>query len=117
MKTMFSNNVYDKLKFLAQIVLPALGTLYATVSGLYKWPNTEEVVGTVMAVDAFLGILLGLSTAGYNKSDERFDGEINVVEKPDGKTIMDMQLNKHEDPNDLKNEKTVLFRVNSSKAE
>jgi len=116
MQNFLPSKVYDFLKFVAQIALPAVGTFYATVSGLNHWPNTEEVVGTIMAVDLLLGTLLGLSTLAYNKSDDRFDGEINVVEHPDGKTVMDMQLNKHEDPTDIKDEKQVLFRVNTTKA-
>jgi len=112
MNLFLSNSVHDKLKFLAQIVLPAFGTLYAAVSGTWGWPNTEEVVGTVVAVDFFLGTLLGLSTLNYNRSDRKFDGEINVVEGADGKTLMDMQLNKVEDPTQIADQKQVLFKVN-----
>lgn len=64
-----SNNVYDVLKFIAQIVLPALGTLYFALAGIWGFPYGEEIVGTVTAVDAFLGALLGLSTAQYNKRE------------------------------------------------
>jgi len=114
MNSFLSNKAYDALKFVAQIVLPALGTLYATVSGLMGWPNTEEVVGIIIAVDLFLGTLLGLSTKAYNNSDEKYDGEINVVEQPDGRTLMDMQLNKVEDPTEIIDKKEVLFRVNGA---
>jgi hypothetical protein len=79
----FSNKVYDKLKFVAQILLPALGTLYATVSGLNHWPNTEEVVGTIMAVDFFLGTILGLSTTQFNKNDPRNVGTLEVDNSSD----------------------------------
>jgi hypothetical protein len=66
-KMQFTNKVYDVLKFVAQIFLPALGTLYFALAGIWGFPYGEQVVGTIMAIDAFLGVLLGLSTAKYNK--------------------------------------------------
>jgi hypothetical protein len=59
--------VYDILKFIAQIVLPAAGTLYFALAGIWNWPYGEQIVGTITAVDAFLGALLGISTVAYNK--------------------------------------------------
>lgn len=64
----FNNKVYDVLKFVAQIFLPAVGTLYFALAGIWGLPYAEQVVGTIMAVDAFLGVMLGLSTASYNKA-------------------------------------------------
>ena len=73
-----SNKVYDVLKFIAQIVLPAIATLYFKLAHIWALPYGKEIVGTIAAVDFFLGALLGISTARYNKSDEftgldRFD--------------------------------------------
>ena len=62
-----SNKMYDVLKFIALIVLPALGTLYFTLSGIWNFPYGEEVVGTITAIDTFLGALLGISNAAYKK--------------------------------------------------
>ena len=62
-----SNKLYDVLKYVAQIVLPALGTLYFALAGIWGFPYGEEIVGTIMAIDAFLGALLGISTVKYNK--------------------------------------------------
>lgn len=64
-----SNKVYDVLKFIAQIILPALGTLYFALASIWGLPYGEEIVGTITAVDAFLGALLGISTAKYNKAN------------------------------------------------
>ena len=64
-----SNSAYDKLKFLAQIVLPALGTLYFALASIWNWPFGEQIVGTLTALDAFLGALLGISTSNYNKRE------------------------------------------------
>lgn len=65
-----SNKVYDILKFIAQVVLPALGTLYFALAGIWNWPLGEQVVGTITAIDTFLGVLLGISTSKYNKAGE-----------------------------------------------
>lgn len=62
-----SNKVYDALKWIVMIVLPACATLYTMLSGIWGFPYTEEVVGTITAVDTFLGVLLGISTVQYNK--------------------------------------------------
>jgi hypothetical protein len=64
---MISNRTYDVLKYIAQIVLPALGTLYFALSTIWGLPYGEQVVGTITAIDAFLGALLGISTAQYRK--------------------------------------------------
>lgn len=63
----FSNKTYDKLKWIAQILLPAIGTLYFALAQIWCFPYAEQIVGTVTAVDTFLGILLGISTYNYNK--------------------------------------------------
>ena len=62
-----SNNLYDILKWLVIIVLPAAGTLYAALSTVWGWPYSEEVVTTITAVDTFLGAVLCISAATYNK--------------------------------------------------
>lgn len=64
-----SNKVYDILKWIAMVVLPALGALYFALAGIWGLPFGEHIVGTVTAVDAFLGVVLGVSTAQYNKSN------------------------------------------------
>lgn len=68
---MFSNNTYDILKAIAQYVLPAIGTLYFAIASIWGLPYGEEIVGTITAVDAFLGALLGISTVQYNKENDQ----------------------------------------------
>lgn len=68
-----SNKTYDILKFIAQIVLPAVGTLYFALAKIWGLPYGTEIVGTITAVDTFLGALLGLSSNKYYK-DEFWDG-------------------------------------------
>ena len=72
-----SNKTYDILKWVAQIVLPALGTLYFALSAIWGLPYGEQVVGTITAIDAFLGALLGISTAQYKKTLEDRKDERN----------------------------------------
>lgn len=64
-----NDKLYDVLKWIAMILLPALGTLYFALAGIWGFPYAEQVVGTVTAVDTFLGVLLGISTSQYNKSN------------------------------------------------
>lgn len=61
------NKVYDILKWIAEIALPAIGALYFALAGVWDLPLSEEIVGTIVAIDAFLGVLLGVSTVTYNK--------------------------------------------------
>lgn len=62
-----SNRMYDILKWTAQILLPALATLYFALASIWNFPYGEQIVGTITAIDAFLGAILGISTAQYNK--------------------------------------------------
>lgn len=70
MKFKLDDKVYDILKYVAQVVLPAIGTLYFALAGIWGFPYGEEIVGTITAIDTFLGALLMLSTSQYNKTKE-----------------------------------------------
>jgi hypothetical protein len=65
-----NNQTYYVLKYIAQIVLPALGTLYFALSQIWGLPYGEQIVGTITAIDAFMGALLGISSAQYYKEME-----------------------------------------------
>lgn len=67
---LLSNKTYDSLKWIAQIALPALGTLYFGLAQIWGLPYGEEIVGTITVVDAFLGALLKISTEQYNNNAE-----------------------------------------------
>ena len=62
-----NNKVYDILKWIALVVLPAIGTLYFALSGIWGLPYGEQIVGTITAIDTFLGALLGISSVNYYK--------------------------------------------------
>ena len=61
-----SNRTYDILKYVTQIVIPAIGTLYFALAGIWGFPYGEQILGTLTAVDTFLGVCLGISTKQYN---------------------------------------------------
>lgn len=65
-----NNKLYDCLKWIAQILLPAVATLYFAIAQIWGLPYAEQIVGTITAIDAFLGALLGVSTIQYKKRIE-----------------------------------------------
>ena len=65
-----NNKTYDILKWIAMYLLPAAGTLYFALSGIWGFPYGEQVVGTITAVDTFLGVILGISASAYNKDTD-----------------------------------------------
>ena len=64
-----TDKTYGILKWIAQYLLPAAGTLYFALSGIWGLPFGEQIVGTITAVDTFLGVILGISTMQYNKAE------------------------------------------------
>lgn len=62
-----NDKAYDALKWIAMYLLPALGTLYFALAGIWGLPYGEQIVGTITAVDTFLGVILGISASQYNK--------------------------------------------------
>jgi hypothetical protein len=105
----FSDKVYDVLKYIAQIVLPGLGTLYATVGFIWSLPNPDKVVATIVAVDAFLGLLLQLSQKSYEKSDTKYDGELEIEEPEGGPRMFSLHL--YAQPEDLVGKDQIVFKV------
>lgn len=67
---MFTNKTYNVLKYITQIVIPAVATLYFALANIWNLPYGEQIVGTLTAIDAFLGVLLGISTSKYNKKGD-----------------------------------------------
>lgn len=103
---MFSNDTYDKLKWVAQYLIPGLGTLYFTLSGIWGLPYGEQVVGTLTAIDTFLGILLGISSANY-----RGDGTMIVDTSDPEKDIYRMEFDDTASLADLANKDQIVFKV------
>ena len=72
---MWTNKFYDVMKYIAQIVLPAVGALYAALAGIWGWPYAEAIVGTISAVDLFLGTLLKIKSDQYYASLNEGDSD------------------------------------------
>lgn len=109
---MLSNGLYNRLKFICLVFLPALSTLYFTLGNIWGFSNIEEVVGTISALDAFLGVLLGLTSKLYNNSDIKYDGIIDISSGESGSKLYSLELNG--DPNTLDQKSEVLFKIGSN---
>ena len=107
-----SNKVYDFLKFLVQIALPAFGTLYFTLASIWGLPAAEQVVGTIVALSTFFGVVLQLSKKSYNSSEGQYDGSINIQEREDGVKVYSLNLN--QDTSVLDSKKNVKFKVDGA---
>lgn len=70
-----NNKVYDSLKWVAMVLLPAIGTLYFALAQIWQFGYGTEVVGSITTVDTFLGVLLHVSNSTY---DQTYDGHITV---------------------------------------
>lgn len=70
-----NSKIYDVLKWIALVVLPAIATLYFALSGIWGFPYGEQIVGTITAIDTFLGAILGISSINYNKQQELVEYE------------------------------------------
>ncbi len=65
------DKTYNVLKWMAQLLLPAMGTLYFALASIWRLPYGEQVVGTITAVDTFLGVILGITTAQYKEKQQK----------------------------------------------
>ena len=90
---------YDLLKWAALVLLPALGTLYFVLGQIWKFPAGEEVVGTIAAIDTFLGILISKSSKIHQAAQQSTSvkGDIVITQDADG-TVQGMRLVATEDP-------------------
>jgi Putative phage holin Dp-1 len=101
---------YSILEYVARVVLPGMATLYLALSQLWSFPNGPQVVGTIVAVDTFLGLFLGVAMKKYDASDVAHQGTINVIPTDTG-TMYSLELNG--DPAALADMSKVSFKVNT----
>lgn len=109
---LLNNQTYNQLKWFTTIILPAFGTMYFALAGVWGLPKAPEVGATVTALVTFLGIVLGISTRAYNNSDEKFDGQIIVEKNESGVPMASLILKNYENPADVVKQDTILFKVN-----
>lgn len=72
-----NNKTYDILKWVTTIVLPAIGTLYFALSGIWGFPYGEQIVGTITAIVTFLGVILGISNYNYSQVEDGVQDTFN----------------------------------------
>jgi len=105
-----SSKQYDIIKWLTVTLLPAIGTLYFALATIWNFPAGEQVLGTLLAVQAFIGVVMGVSTKQYEESGDKYVGEINVHETPEK---LSYSLDLKDAPEDLKEKDEATFKVNS----
>ena len=109
---LLSNKIYDALKWIAQYLLPATGTLYFALAAIWGFPYGEQIVGTISAVTIFLGVLLGISAATYIRSGADTDGTLQVDMRGVEKDIYRLQLNS--DLPELTEKKRITLNVDTN---
>lgn len=107
---MLSNNLYSKAKWFVMIFLPAVSTLYFALGNIWGFPYVTEVIGSIAALTAFLGVILGISTKAYNASDVRFGGAIDIAKNEAGTKVFSLNLNS--DPEEIEMLPEVTFKIN-----
>ncbi len=106
-----SNKTYDVIKWIAQYFIPAAGTLYAALSKIWGFPYGNEVVGTLSAIDIFLGAILGISSASYPG-----EGTLEIHEDAEAdKDVYTLMLNVPVES--LADKDSVTFKVNKASQE
>lgn len=110
-KFALGDQAYSILKALAQIWLPALGSLYAALGAIWGFPAVQQVLATIVAVDTFLGVVLHISSTSYNNSDAPYGGTINVTTDASGKKTYSLDVNS--DPSEIDKMDNVNFKVNA----
>lgn len=111
---MLSNSAYNVVKKSATIVFPALSALYIAVAQIWNFDHVDQVVGTLAALNTFLGVLIQLSKKSYYASNAPYVGEIQV--KNDGARKV-FSLVVDGDPEELENMHSANFKINSDTGE
>lgn len=87
-----SSEVYDFLKRLVQVGLPAVSTLYFTLGQIWGFPVIEEVVGTFAAIAVFLGVIIGISKHNYETSGDAYDGKLLIRQDSEHGLALNLDL-------------------------
>lgn len=108
---LLSDSNYKAVKHTAALILPAIGTLYFALAAIWNLPHAEAVMGTIAALNTFLGVVLGVSTKSYNNSDTKFVGDVvfeSIEGDPTTKRLVS-RLNTH--PQVISSMDEALFKV------
>jgi len=110
-KPLLSDLSYSVIKHAAAIALPAAGALYFALAQIWHLPKAQDVLGSIAAVNVFLGGVMGLSQASYNGSDAKYAGAIEVTNDGTKKVY---SLNLNTDPEDLDKMNDATFKINGA---
>ena len=105
------NKLYDIAKYAAQVGLPALATLVASLGAIWNWQDTDSIVKTIVAVNVALGALLVLNQAAWNRSDAKYDGVALVQETPPGQDNVITDLNLNKTAEEVSGQKDLVLKV------
>jgi len=105
-----NNNLYDKLKWVAQYLLPGLATFWLAIAKIWGLPYGTEIGATISAVDVFLGVILGISHQNYDG-----DGTLVIDANDPDKDLYNLELNIPVE--ELSEKKTIMFKVRSNTEE
>lgn len=100
--------IYDGLKWIALVLLPALGSLYFGLGAIWHFQAVEQVVGTITLIDTFLGLLI-TRTSG-NHTEKQVVGDL-VVKQDQFGAVSGMKLVANKDPLILPDQERVVFEV------
>jgi len=100
--------MYNKLKFVALVVLPMLATLYFIFSLLVDLPNARIVLGLMTIVYTIVSVSLWV----ISSLSGSYDGRLVVFENDEGKRVYSLEL--HTPVDDLDTKREVRFKVGGS---
>lgn len=107
---LLNDKLYFVLNSLALVIFPAVGTLYFALAQIWGLPGAQEVIGTLVAVDTFLGVVVKVGQTSYKNSENRFDGAINIEHKDDGGKTFQLDVSAH--PMVLAQKPEITLKVN-----
>lgn len=114
-KPLLSDKTYSTTKWVAQYLLPALGTLYFALATIWGFPEPEKVIGSITALDIFLGVVLGISKKSYDNSEAKYDGALVVdTNHETGNERYSLEVGIPMD--DIRDKSEILFKVKPSDA-
>lgn len=103
-----TNKVYDVIKWIVVIIIPAIITLYSSLASIWGFPYAEQITATLAAIEVFLGVVMKISTASYNKT---YDGVLHVDTVSDEET--DRYLFEVNDLDNISNRDKITLKINN----
>ena len=106
-----SSDVYDQLKRLTTVILPGAGALYFALAQIWGLPAAEQVVGTIAALNVFLGVLINASSKNHNSDVNSVGGSLNILPNDAGGKTYSLSVDA--DPAELDSKSEVRFKINN----